>query len=342
MNPHPPAHDYKLEDPHHEHDHDHGHTIVSWKTLVGVLAILLAFTALTVSAAQGEKWIASAFDVVLPDWMNVAVAMSIATVKGILVMMFFMQLKYDNPFNTIIMLFCFLAFSLFLGFTALDLTNRAWIEPWKMAQISRGGTGMEGTPLVWRARENVAKRRYHMLNGRQGVNGDPLSEDPAQAATLAAEAIAHWQHELGEAAYDAEIAELAQIMDRAGIEAYVAAHGWEHYNERLTHYDPRAAGHASHASHASSTGSSAERSRPRTGLSGALSTEAHDAHGHDDHADHEHEDDAHHDEADHAASEAEHAEERVLEGAQRLPETGPDAANTPVTPPTNTPATPPH
>lgn len=240
-----------LEDPHHEHDHDHGHTIVSWKVLVGVLAILLVFTAMTVSAAQAEKWIATTFDVILPDWANVAVAMSIATIKGILVMMFFMQLKYDNPFNTIIMLFCFLAFSLFLGFTALDLTNRAWVDPWKMRQISAGGTGMEGTPLVWQARINVATRRNALLRENEAAMRSQMGND----------------------VYDAELLELSYIMDRAGIEKYIAEHGMEHYFERLAHYDPRAAGHAVHATHApGTTGSSAERSRPRTGLSGALST----------------------------------------------------------------------
>ncbi len=345
-NPHPPTDDFKRDDPHHEHDHDHGHTIVSWKTLVGVLAILLAFTALTVSAAQGEKWIASAFDVILPDWMNVAVAMSIATVKGILVMAFFMQLRYDDPFNTIIMLFCFLAFSLFLGFTSLDLMNRNWVDPWKMAQISPGGMGMAGTPLVWKARENVATRRYNLMNGRK-ANGDPLAPDAERAATLSQAAIAQWQQTLGADRYDAELLELTRIMDRPGIEAHIAEHGWDHYNERLAYFDPRAAGHASHASHGPNTGSSADRTRPRIGLSGALSTQEHDDradHG-DGHGD-AHADDDHPDEAEHAASELEHTEPATPEGTHRQPETGPDAAGTPTTPPTTPPATqpvtPPH
>lgn len=274
---HPSAAAYNPDDPHGEHAHEHGHTIVDWKVLVGVLAVLLAFTALTVSAAQGEKWIASAFDVILPNWMNVAVAMSIATVKGILVMMFFMQLRYDNPFNTIIMLFCFLAFSLFLGFTALDLSNRAWIDPMKMGQVSPGGTGMGGTPLVWQARINVADRRNKAMRGFDSKGENYNAEQEAE-----------WRRRLGDAQYEAELAELALILDRAGIDAYIAQHGIDHYMERLAYYDPRAAGHhAAHDSHAGATGSSAQRSRPRHGLSGALSTSddhATDAHGADAHA----------------------------------------------------------
>lgn len=252
---------FNVEDPHGEHAHDHGHTIVHWRTLVIVLGILLAFTALTVSSAQAEKWIAVAFDIILPNWMNVAVAMSIATIKGVLVMMFFMQLKYDNPFNTIVMLFCFLAFSLFLGFTALDLSSRAWVDPWKMKQISAGGTGMAGTPLVWQARVNVATRRNVLLREEE----------------------ARWRQQLGDQAYEAELTELSLIMDRAGIEAYIAEHGLDHYFKRLAHYDPRAAGHAtSHGPASGSAGSSPERSRPRHGLSGALSAsgDSHAAPGH--------------------------------------------------------------
>ncbi|MEZ6232694.1 MAG: cytochrome C oxidase subunit IV family protein [Phycisphaerales bacterium] len=255
------AGEFIQDDPHHEGHH--GHTIVPWQVLVGVLVVLLAFTALTVSAAQAEKWIAASFDVILPNWVNVLVAMSIAVVKGVLVMMYFMQLRYDKPFNTIIMLFCFLAFGLFLGFTALDLRSRDMIEPWKMDQISAGGMGMSGTPLVWQARVRVAERRSELLRSNES----------------------EWRQRLGNDAYDAELRELSLILDRAGIEAYIQEHGLDHYFERLAHYDPRAAGHHdSHGGHAGSAGSSAEQSRPRTGLSGALSaTGGHDSHGQDDH-----------------------------------------------------------
>lgn len=271
--PHTPDAAFNPEDPHGEHKHDHGHTIVSWKILVAVLAVLLAFTALTVSAAQAEKWLASTFDLVLPDWVNVIVAMSIATVKGVLVMMYFMQLRYDNAFHTVIMLFCFLAFGLFLGFTALDLSSRAWIDPWKVEQISPGGTGVTSEPLVWQAKINVAVRRHNLMSGLR-ADGRPLAEDAERASTLSREAIAEWQRRLGHERYDAELRELTHIMDRSGIDAFVAEHGMDHYLERLAYFDPRAKAH--HASHhgPDAAGSSAARSRPRHGLSGALSTSA--------------------------------------------------------------------
>lgn len=129
-------------DPHHEGEgHGHGHVIVSGTMLKLVLTILLVFTVLTVAASQGEKWIAATFDVVIPQWVNVVVAMSIAVVKSVFVAMYFMQLRYDKGLNTIIFLFCLFAFTLFLGFAMGDLHSRDAIDPLKSGTIVRGGTG---------------------------------------------------------------------------------------------------------------------------------------------------------------------------------------------------------
>jgi hypothetical protein len=73
--------------------------------------------------------------------VNVAVAMSIATVKATLVLMYFMLLRYSNPINTIVFLVCLLAFALFLFFTGLDLGNRGNIDPVKASAIQAGGVG---------------------------------------------------------------------------------------------------------------------------------------------------------------------------------------------------------
>ncbi len=131
-------------DPHgfQEGDHDHGHVILPLRTLVLVLAALLFFTVLTISAGSAEVWISEKFDVVIPTWVNVMVAMSIATIKGMLVLMYFMQLKYDNPLNTIIFLFCLFAFALFMGLTAIDLGNRDRIYAWKAPAIIEGGNSV--------------------------------------------------------------------------------------------------------------------------------------------------------------------------------------------------------
>src|SRR6185295_5729046 len=80
-------------------EHHHGHVIVPASTLMAVLILLLFFTLLTVGASQAEEIIATTFHVIIPAWVNVCVALSIAVVKTTLVVLFFMQLKYDNPTN---------------------------------------------------------------------------------------------------------------------------------------------------------------------------------------------------------------------------------------------------
>ena len=125
----------------YSHGH-HGHVIVPKRVLLTVLGVLMFFTLLTVGAAQAEQWISHTFDVVIPQWVNVAVALSIATIKSIIVVMFFMQLKYDSPLNSIVMGFTFFAVGLFFFFTMIDLGNRDAIYPYKSGEIQRGGMGI--------------------------------------------------------------------------------------------------------------------------------------------------------------------------------------------------------
>ncbi|MBX3365427.1 MAG: cytochrome C oxidase subunit IV family protein [Phycisphaeraceae bacterium] len=151
---HIPNPDFDPVDPHGDHAGDtHGHVIVSGKMLLGILMILLVFTALTVFMAQAEKWAAYTFGIHFPDAVNVIVAMSIATIKALLVALFFMQLKYDTKLHSIIMCFCILAFGCFLGFTSLDILNRGRIDPIKADERIAGGTG--GVGLMSRYRDPV-------------------------------------------------------------------------------------------------------------------------------------------------------------------------------------------
>ena len=115
--------------------------IVPRRLLLGVLGILMFFTLATVGAAQLEVLIAHQFDVVIPQWINVAVALSIATIKTVFVMAIFMQLRWDNPFNSLIMVFTVFTLSLFLGFIMLDLGNRQSIYSYKGEAIIEGGSG---------------------------------------------------------------------------------------------------------------------------------------------------------------------------------------------------------
>jgi cytochrome c oxidase subunit 4 len=128
-------------DPHHELGH-HGHVIVRPRTLVAVLAALLAFTVMTVFASRAEIWAAETFHVKIPNMVNVGIVLSIAAVKSLLVALFFMQLKYDNPLNAIVFLFCLFAFSLFLFFSMTDLSSRGVVYSYKAGEIQVGGLGI--------------------------------------------------------------------------------------------------------------------------------------------------------------------------------------------------------
>lgn len=168
--------------PHAEHfdahgHKDHGHTIVSVATLRTVLALLLFFTLLTVGATMVEIWIADTFNVLIPQWVNVFVALSIAAVKTTIVVMFFMQLKYDNPLNTMIFVFTLLTVCFFLGFTALDLGNRGTLDRFKVPQIVPGGTGLgTGMPITQSARAAaIANGTYNPEHSHHGHHGPRLS-----------------------------------------------------------------------------------------------------------------------------------------------------------------------
>lgn len=129
-------------DPHGEHGEHHGHIIVSFWTLTSVLLILLAFTVLTVAASRTEIWASETFGIAIPQWVNIVVALSIAVVKGTLVLLFFMQLKYDNKVNAVIFSACLFCVALFLGFSMIDLGSRGTIYAWKTDPLLRGGSGV--------------------------------------------------------------------------------------------------------------------------------------------------------------------------------------------------------
>lgn len=144
------AHQPSSFDPVDPHDFSalgehHGHHITPWPTLLGVLVALLFFTGLTVFAAQAETYLISVMRWPIPNWVNIAIAMSIATVKALLVISVFMALKYENPLYTVIFLFCMFAFALFLGLTGMDLDNRGRVYAWKQEAINFGGTGVNVT-----------------------------------------------------------------------------------------------------------------------------------------------------------------------------------------------------
>lgn len=90
-----------------------GHHITSRKTLLKVFAALVALTALTAITAQ--------IDI---GALNIPLALAIAGTKALLVVLFFMALKYDKPVNALFFGLGILFVVVFLTFTLFDTAFR--------------------------------------------------------------------------------------------------------------------------------------------------------------------------------------------------------------------------
>jgi cytochrome c oxidase subunit 4 len=121
---HAPAHAHDHGD---GHDHDHGlaHTMPI-PLLFGVLAALLTLTVATVAVTSID----------LGAQGNLIVAMIIATVKALLVCIFFMHLLWDKKFNLVLFLTSVLFLILFLGMTTADRgENQHAIDEYRALQL---------------------------------------------------------------------------------------------------------------------------------------------------------------------------------------------------------------
>lgn len=239
-------------DPHGFAGKQSHHHHVSRGMLRFVLGILLAFTLLTVAAAQLELWVQDYFDIRLPMWVNVVVAMSIAVVKGTLVALYFMQLKYDNPINGVVMLVTLLAVGLFLGFTIIDLGFRDTVYTYKAGQVIPGGTSYTLT--------------------RKDKDG---KEAMTNAMSLAVNVREMKIKELGELEYARLGLSIADERERIKKVMELGAGQYARLEA-----DAHAHAHGHHAAHEVLV-SSPEHSRPKRGLSGALSLAPTPATGHD-------------------------------------------------------------
>lgn len=93
--------------------HDTSHHIVPASVFVRVFAVLIVLTVITVAAAQVDF---GAF--------NAIVAFGIATVKAILVLGFFMHLKYDDMMNRVIIGSSFFFLLVLYFFSIIDEVTR--------------------------------------------------------------------------------------------------------------------------------------------------------------------------------------------------------------------------
>ncbi len=87
---------------------EHAHA-VPLRILLGVWATLIFLTFVTVAVTWVDL-----------GAMNIWIAMGIATIKAFLVALFFMHLKWDRPFNAIVLVAAVFFLVLFLGLALLD------------------------------------------------------------------------------------------------------------------------------------------------------------------------------------------------------------------------------
>jgi len=107
---------------HHEHHDDHhglSH-VASLKVLLGTGGTLLMLTLVTVGATRVD----------FGANINLAIAMAIAVLKATLVILFFMHLKYDRLFHSVVFVGAILAASLFVGFTLMDSNQYQQTNIW--------------------------------------------------------------------------------------------------------------------------------------------------------------------------------------------------------------------
>lgn len=103
------------------HDHvdthaAHTHVVPIW-LLVTILGLLLILTFITVAVTH--------FD--FGRTVNVWVAILIAAAKGTLVVLFFMHLRWDSPFNGLCCVAALFFVALFIGITILD-THETYVN----------------------------------------------------------------------------------------------------------------------------------------------------------------------------------------------------------------------
>jgi cytochrome c oxidase subunit 4 len=90
----------------------HGETlghVVPVRVLVTVLAVLLALTIVTVAVTWVDL-----------GPLNLVIALVIATIKGALVLLYFMHLRWDRPFHAVVLISALAFVMLFVGLSLLD------------------------------------------------------------------------------------------------------------------------------------------------------------------------------------------------------------------------------
>lgn len=125
-----------MSDPHHDDDHEHAIShVASIKVLLATGTTLLFLTLITVLATRID----------FGANISLAVAMVIAVTKATLVVLFFMHLRYDRLFHTVVFVAAICAASLFVGFTLMDSSQYQHTNIWHPSEPPPAPVGPRAT-----------------------------------------------------------------------------------------------------------------------------------------------------------------------------------------------------
>ena len=105
---------------HHDDSHHSLSHVATIKVLVATGGTLLVLTLVTVLATKID----------FGANINLGIAMAIAVLKATLVVLFFMHLRYDRLFHSVVFVAAILAASLFVGFTLMDTNQYQQTNIW--------------------------------------------------------------------------------------------------------------------------------------------------------------------------------------------------------------------
>jgi cytochrome c oxidase subunit IV len=95
---------------------DHEHTVVSPKVYGLIFGLLILCTGLTVGASYID----------LPGNLNAVVALAIAVFKAVIVVLFFMHVKYSSKLTKLTVAAGLFTFIVLITMTLTDYMSRAW------------------------------------------------------------------------------------------------------------------------------------------------------------------------------------------------------------------------
>ena len=161
-------HEFLASDEEHGGGHEHHVHVTPFWTMFWVFIILLALTGLTVWSSNLHGFWFGNTHIVFGPTAHILIAMTIATVKMLLVGGFFMHLIYDKKINTIVMVSTFFALALFIGLVLMDFDTRYLGNRLEVGETVSGG--------------DISKYKGDLRGSAQGFQGSIVQSAQAEAA----------------------------------------------------------------------------------------------------------------------------------------------------------------